>query len=786
MLSLPSSLLLSILILTAPSLSAPAPAPVAADDGMWHPAGQAQASTWAPTAATPTTPGWKAPTTTGAGIPYSQMTVSAVDGVTASKVTTPPVAPTVAPNALTPAATGDWQSAVVWPAGCEKWANPCPAGAHTAGGTATYENAFTSYTTLTDANGVITGMPPKATIAAGVTGKVSNSTTLATKASSSSKPSNTGTFSQPSSARITSGSNEVASQLKFLPTTTIAVTQAQQPSIDPSNMAESHKPPPGPHTPAPLQPSRSPPNSLTHPPPSPSLGSHRPSLTENLRANPTSPRTPYRSPSLSQQTLQELMNNPPTMSSSQGGAGKSGKSEFAGRDWRDVKVGEVVDEELVRWVEMETSVEEATNVLIASGSPNVVLLRENRDTHAAIGTFDYTDLNSYLLLVVGLAQPEDRQSFKELAQKGREGRPIPLKDVKDLGKKEPLITLAQTASLTKAAEIFGSGIHRIIVVKDGTREVVGVLTQLRMVRFFWENGRHFESIERLYQATLRDLDIGSKEVFAINGDKPLTDALELMNNEGITSLPVVDHQQNVIGNISHVDVRLLTKNTALPLLRSSCIHFISVILSERGVTDGKDSYPVFHVSPFSTLAHTTAKLVATRSHRMWVVQPSSPASSSGPPTPALAPSTPFPPFNASSSDRSSSFSSPLTPSAALPSTTIPPQATPPNATSTASQIQSGMQHSHNMSGRLSGVVSLTDILNLFAKASGLNPHDPSELRQLRRRSSSASNTRRSISSARSESIGGGSSVAGSRRGSQSSRRPVIQSGGPGGTGSAVV
>ena len=29
-----------------------------------------------------------------------------------------------------------------------------------------------------------------------------------------------------------------------------------------------------------------------------------------------------------------------------------------------------------------------------------------------------------------------------------------------------------------------------------------------------------------------------------------------MNNEGITSLPVLDNQNNVIGNISHVDVRV--------------------------------------------------------------------------------------------------------------------------------------------------------------------------------------------------------------------------------------
>lgn len=42
-----------------------------------------------------------------------------------------------------------------------------------------------------------------------------------------------------------------------------------------------------------------------------------------------------------------------------------------------------------------------------------------------------------------------------------------------------------------------------------------------------------------------------------------------------------------------------------------------------------------------------------------------------------------------------------------------------------------------MSGKLSGVVSLTDLLNLFARASGLDPRDPDEARRLRRRSSSS-------------------------------------------------
>ncbi|KAL9062621.1 MAG: hypothetical protein Q9157_008763, partial [Trypethelium eluteriae] len=277
---------------------------------------------------------------------------------------------------------------------------------------------------------------------------------------------------------------------------------------------------------------------------------HRQSFAENLRANPHSPRS--RHPSFSQQALQDLLNNPPVS--------KSDDNKFAGRDWRQIQLGEVIDTDEVRFVEADISVEEATSLLILGGPPNVVLIRENRNSRQAVDTFDYSDLNAYLLLVVGLARPdqEDVSSFNELAQKGREGKPIPLQDVKDLRKKEhkePFIRIPHTQTLTKAMEIFGSGIHRIIVVKEGTMDVIGILSQLRLVRFFYQHGRNFPAVEKLYSLALKELEIGSRNVIAINGDRPLADALELMHNESITSLPVLDHHKNVIGNISQVDVR---------------------------------------------------------------------------------------------------------------------------------------------------------------------------------------------------------------------------------------
>lgn len=267
-----------------------------------------------------------------------------------------------------------------------------------------------------------------------------------------------------------------------------------------------------------------------------------------------------------------------------------------------------------------------------------------------------------------------------------------------------------------------------------------------------------------------------------SGDKPLTDALELMYNEGVTSIPVLDNQRNVIGNISQVDVRvshplfrrackrsltlrlqLLTKTTSLPLLRSTCIHFISVILSERGVNDGKDSFPVFHVSPVSTLAHTVAKLVATRSHRMWIVDVPSP-STSGPPTPIHQPAVfHLPSHGTGSSGHTATHHAPSAPGFAAGA-----------GAHHAPSISASSLPGYQMSGRLSGVVSLTDILNLYAKASGLNPHDPTEIRRARRRSSSSS-LRRSVDSVRSSISAdpGGSGILGrspSMRGAETAKR----------------
>jgi hypothetical protein len=80
---------------------------------------------------------------------------------------------------------------------------------------------------------------------------------------------------------------------------------------------------------------------------------HRHSLSESLRGAPGSPRS-RRQPSLTQAAIQSLIDNPP--------APNHVNPAFVGRDWREISIGELVSPNELKFVEIDTGIEDATNV----------------------------------------------------------------------------------------------------------------------------------------------------------------------------------------------------------------------------------------------------------------------------------------------------------------------------------------------------------------------------------------------------------------------------------------
>lgn len=89
--------------------------------------------------------------------------------------------------------------------------------------------------------------------------------------------------------------------------------------------------------------------STSSPSPNHAIG-HRSSFADNLRHSPRS----QRHPSFTQAAVQELLNHPP--------ASKTSDPRFVGRDWRGIRVGELVQPNDVRWAELDTPIEIASKV----------------------------------------------------------------------------------------------------------------------------------------------------------------------------------------------------------------------------------------------------------------------------------------------------------------------------------------------------------------------------------------------------------------------------------------
>lgn len=101
---------------------------------------------------------------------------------------------------------------------------------------------------------------------------------------------------------------------------------------------------------------------------------HRQSFAENLRNMPPSPRA-QRHPSFTgvpPANVQDLLSLPPT--------NKMADPRFAGRDWRVIRLGELASLSDVKWVTMDTCVEEATMVMLPASPPSALVPTQSADS----------------------------------------------------------------------------------------------------------------------------------------------------------------------------------------------------------------------------------------------------------------------------------------------------------------------------------------------------------------------------------------------------------------------
>lgn len=120
------------------------------------------------------------------------------------------------------------------------------------------------------------------------------------------------------------------------------------------------------------------------------------------------------------------------------------------------------------------------------------------------------------------------------------------------------------------------------------------------------------------------------QAICINASDRLTEAIQIMDDEGLSVLPVINHQRRLVGILSTSDLVEITHElqsdiTSMSQMRDTTRRFLIKLLIEQGdktlVRDVMTS-PVETISQQSNLVVAARKLVDRRYHHLPVVDES--------------------------------------------------------------------------------------------------------------------------------------------------------------------
>ncbi|KIP07259.1 hypothetical protein PHLGIDRAFT_127793 [Phlebiopsis gigantea 11061_1 CR5-6] len=354
------------------------------------------------------------------------------------------------------------------------------------------------------------------------------------------------------------------------------------------------------------------------------------------------------------------------------------------KTWQNVPARDLIDSPVVT-VDAETSVEDACELLLSKNVPCIAVNRpfaSSPHDPPFVGLFDHPDVNAFLTLAAtrhrwSPDELRERPRTEEIIAAAKAGR-VPVRLVSNLSEKNPLEVLPHDATIISLLTVFARGTHRVLIrAALPSSAYLGMVSDRSLLEWFTLSAQKTPALESLLSSPLSSLALPSlylySSVVALKAGDMVLDAMRLMSDFGVSSVAVlVEEGGGLLSAVSATDIgKLVVPSQSNQILSTPLHQFISLIKQPDGSTDGVDKYPVYSVSPSSTLLYTMQKIVATNSHRLFISDDTAPS----------------PPSRAAS---------------------------------------------------LSGVVSIVDVLSLFARLAKLPDVDPTAMQRHRRASSASS------------------------------------------------
>lgn len=258
-------------------------------------------------------------------------------------------------------------------------------------------------------------------------------------------------------------------------------------------------------------------------------------------------------------------------------------------------------------VDAEMTAGEASAVLARHGISSAPIKSGDK----FVGSFDFADLAE--LMVSTLSKNKDAKSLDSVLSLSSPVRLV-------TKERDALVSVEASATVEEAVSLLleKKTIHRLCVFDNN--EFVGMFSFSDALKFVADN---IVELGDLLSPTVSTLQLSSAVTIA--GNRPVIDALALMTAKKISSVAVMEDGE-LLTAITLTDVKTFVKlkKNNLDTMRIDCREFASHVRALQALDDekGRETFPFFAVHPETTLKSTTAKLAATRAHRLFVVNDS--------------------------------------------------------------------------------------------------------------------------------------------------------------------
>ena len=199
-----------------------------------------------------------------------------------------------------------------------------------------------------------------------------------------------------------------------------------------------------------------------------------------------------------------------------------------------------------------------------------------------------------------------------------------LKNLHQLTK--PLVSVKKDAIILDILEdMIRSNVHRVVVLGDDNKEFLGVVSQSTIAAFiagkfglrkakdapFWPKG----------QESIAEAGVIERNIVSCQPRATVMEALFIMHGENVSSVAILGSSGKLVGNLSLCNVKhVLCDQSGWKKVFERCDDFFkSDRVEQSNERKGEAVSPNFTVHESCSVIRALEKMVATRAHRVWVV-----------------------------------------------------------------------------------------------------------------------------------------------------------------------